>query len=166
MTSSVSSPAKEEDEDSSDDEVQIVDRPASWVVTPDKPIDKSDGVYDADTEEEDDEDGVQVVGTVNAVQLPHMRCHCTTAPFREVLRFNSPTIDELNAKSCDLCYCYVCDVPVKECLDWKSSHCNATDQGFTSMMWRFQRTSRQQNNNIPAAPVETTNIVRSQLTQY
>eukprot|EP00978_Attheya_sp_CCMP212_P006733 scaffold15609_cov55-Attheya_sp.AAC.2 len=145
-TSTVSSPAKKEADASSDDEVQIVDRPASWIVTPEKPREKSSGLYDADTE--DEEDDVKVVGTVNALQLPHMRCHCTTAPFCEI-GILSTAQKEMNANACDLCYCYVCDVPVKECLDWKSSHCNATDRGEASFNWRFQRTRQR---NIRSAP--------------
>eukprot|EP00978_Attheya_sp_CCMP212_P003078 scaffold6278_cov36-Attheya_sp.AAC.3 len=93
------SPAKKEADASSDDEVQIVDRPAAWIVTPEKLREKSAGLYDADTE--DEEDDVKVVGTVNALQLPHMRCHCTTAPFCEI-GILSTAQKEMNANACDL----------------------------------------------------------------
>ena len=59
----------------------------------------------------------------------HLRRHCTERPFVYLpffehkasgrqIRYIPPWATrgaEGNAKVCDLCYCYVCDAPVKEC---------------------------------------------------
>ena len=42
------------------------------------------------------------------VKLPHMRQHCTKHKF-------VPNSTISNSKFCDLCYCFVCDIPAKEC---------------------------------------------------
>jgi hypothetical protein len=88
--------------------------------------------------EEDDILGVW--GHNPSRDLPHMRQHCTRYPFHHRPRMiiqkaeeNSncnptqftttaadascrPTLK--NAKYCSGCYCYVCDVPAKECQQW------------------------------------------------
>ena len=67
----------------------------------------------ATLEEDKKDDDVVMVGTVNETRLPHMRQHCTK--FRlETSRFH-PDYDK-NEKHCDLCYCYVCDCPAKDCM--------------------------------------------------
>ncbi len=77
---------------------------------------------------------VVVEGVLNETRLPHMRQHCTRCPFN----FHSVTSSrrETNSSSCDLCYCYVCDCPVKDCKNWYSStstspednHCCASEK--------------------------------------
>ena len=111
--------------DSDDNEVQIVDPPPR--ATPVK--------TDAHNKPNGDDD-VEVMGTVNSVRLPHMRCHCTEYPFVENQKEN-------NGQTCDLCYCYVCDVPVKECKEWKASHCDATDKGPRAYYWNSLRQNTQ-----------------------
>ena len=95
----------------------------------------------------DDED-VVVAGVRNEMRLPHMRQHCTTFRFNSTgpvataasASFNNHenyqiSILEENNKSCDLCYCYICDGPVTDCKQWFSStsftsqnnHCCASD---------------------------------------
>ena len=85
------------------------------------------------------DDDVEVVGAKNEVRLPHMRQHCTQFKFDPTpstvqQQYQQSTLDT-NSKSCDLCYCYVCDCPVKECKSWCSdsstfrsaNHCCASD---------------------------------------
>ena len=69
------------------------------------------------TNNEDDE--IEIMGTKNALSLPHMRAHCTEHKFVSVLDSN-----KYNVTCCSMCYCFVCDTPVKECSQW-SLHCNA-----------------------------------------
>ena len=56
-------------------------------------------------------------------ELPHMRPDCS------VHRFKADGIVSLgtNRKTCENCYCYVCDKPAKECEQWckKDKHCHA-----------------------------------------
>ena len=70
-----------------------------------------------------DDDDMVVVGSKNAVNLPHMRCHCTTHLFN-----HAKPHDLKHKKSCDMCYCYVCDVKVPECKKW-NEHYRASDRG-------------------------------------
>jgi hypothetical protein len=61
-----------------------------------------------------DDDDVVMVGTINEMRLPHMRHDCVKFKFNQ----NPTNRHDIRAKNwehCDLCYCYVCDVPVKEC---------------------------------------------------
>lgn len=84
------------------DEVEIVD-------APDAQIAEEVAANDAEADGE-----VLMVGTVNETRLPHMRQHCTKFKF-EYIRYHVPFITLSNALHCDLCYCYVCDKPAKEC---------------------------------------------------
>lgn len=31
----------------------------------------------------------------------------------------------MNNEYCNMCYCYICDIPANECLSWQDHHCNA-----------------------------------------
>lgn len=84
------------------DEVEIVD-------APDAQIAEEVAANDAEADGE-----VLMVGTVNETRLPHMRQHCMKFKF-EYIRYHVPFITLSNALHCDLCYCYVCDKPAKEC---------------------------------------------------
>lgn len=108
-----------------DDEIEIVDPPPQ--VTPVK----------TEAVAHHGDDDVQVTGTVNAMQLPHMRPHCTNYLF-------VPHNSQSNSQSCHLCYCYVCDVPVNECRSWPS-HCSATDQGPKAFYWKTLRRAVNKN---------------------
>lgn len=90
---------------------------------------------------DDGDDDVVLEGVINETRLPHMRQHCTKFLFdptqsNYIGEFSSVTIDK-NSQSCDLCYCYVCDVPQSECEKWNSTtcprmkfnHCCAQDHG-------------------------------------
>ena len=82
------------------DGVEIVDAPAATI---------------AEEETTNSTDGdVVMVGTINEMRLPHMRPHCTKFQFQPNSN-NRSDIRMSNALHCDLCYCYVCDKPVKEC---------------------------------------------------
>jgi len=112
-----------------DDEVQVVDPPPQK-----SPVKMMERRAAANGD-------VEVVGTVNAMQLPHMRPHCTEHPFQSGEHAAS------NSQTCDLCYCYVCDVPVKDCKHW-TLHCNATDKGPRAYYWNSMRRSEQANTTI------------------
>jgi hypothetical protein len=110
-----------------------------------------------------DED-VVVVGAANQLRLPHMRQHCTEFKFDPTPaditgRYNQATL-VANSKACDLCYCYVCDLPVKDCTRWHSSptrgirrrsghHCCANDKN-TKWVARRAR-SKDKSANIDVA---------------
>ena len=64
-----------------------------------------------------DDDEVQVTGSKGDIALrdyPHLRCQCI------VVRFSLANA----AAHCQLCFCYVCDLPVAQCSSW-STHCRA-----------------------------------------
>ena len=83
------------------DGVEIVDAPSAKNVSEESPANDTDG-------------DVVICGTVNEMRLPHMRPHCTKFQFQLNLN-NRSDVRVSNALHCDLCYCYVCDKPVKEC---------------------------------------------------
>lgn len=120
-------------DDDDDDEVEIVEPPPK--VTPVN--------SDRGGASRDDEDDIQVTGTVNAMRLPHMRPHCTEHPF-------DANNAASNSETCDLCYCYICDAPVKDCKEW-SLHCNATDKGPMAYCWNSMRRSTQASATIVEA---------------
>jgi hypothetical protein len=119
-----------DDEIDSDDEIEIVD--ASEVA-----VNVVQVVHKNATDEDDE---VIVVGHVNHVELPHLRQHCTAFPFDEdtpdVHDVYAQSVVTVNVQSCPLCYCYVCDRPVKDCSEWHSvesgnflvNHCCATEK--------------------------------------
>jgi hypothetical protein len=75
------------------DGVEIVDAPAPLMAAA------------ASARKEDADEDLQVVGTKNAVRLPHNRCSCTTFKFT-TNPSNRDDLREANEKHCDLCYCY------------------------------------------------------------
>eukprot|EP00429_Kryptoperidinium_foliaceum_P043107 CAMPEP_0176102834 /NCGR_PEP_ID=MMETSP0120_2-20121206/51588_1 /TAXON_ID=160619 /ORGANISM="Kryptoperidinium foliaceum, Strain CCMP 1326" /LENGTH=1287 /DNA_ID=CAMNT_0017436909 /DNA_START=94 /DNA_END=3957 /DNA_ORIENTATION=- len=110
------------------------------------------------------DDEIEVVGAKNETKLPHMRQHCThfkfdPAAFDFRWNYQRNTIDT-NAKTCDLCYCYVCDKLVKECTSWcsetstqrGSNHCCASD---SVQFWKTQRMARK--NGVARMPQDSDN---------
>jgi hypothetical protein len=88
-----------------------------------------------------------------------MRQHCTECTFiaprmnEEYSKYAPPTM-EANTKTCDLCYCYVCDCPAKECSKWSSgtgalseNHCCASDKHNRWVALRKQ-TSKSRNGGV------------------
>ena len=72
------------------------------------------------------DDGIEVL--VGIEQLPHTRSDCIKHQFSktEAAQYNSPTVplsELVNAKHCDKCYCYVCDVLASQCVEWRT-HCH------------------------------------------
>lgn len=74
--------------------------------------------------EDDSDEELQCVGTANETKLPHNRQDCLE--FRYNNNSSNTTNSSLccadttvvNAKFCQLCYCYVCDKPASECDNW------------------------------------------------
>eukprot|EP00557_Chaetoceros_sp_GSL56_P014231 CAMPEP_0176484956 /NCGR_PEP_ID=MMETSP0200_2-20121128/4783_1 /TAXON_ID=947934 /ORGANISM="Chaetoceros sp., Strain GSL56" /LENGTH=414 /DNA_ID=CAMNT_0017881569 /DNA_START=147 /DNA_END=1388 /DNA_ORIENTATION=+ len=127
---------------------------------------------------EDLNDEVQAIGEKNAVHLPHMRQHCTKFQFYEDVRYRLSSYSvrseliaearkgkELNAKHCDLCYCFICDKPVSQCENWSSeasslnSHCHASDKGTHCFYYKALRDSYKRGKTItPTPPLRTNGI--------
>ena len=77
------------------------------------------------------DDGIQVVGERGAHagrDYPHARFSCLVYPFNSSVK----------SQHCAQCYCYVCDVPVKQCTGWQQ-HCVAE---MSVLFWRQERAKR------------------------
>ena len=97
------------------------------------------------------DDDVIIMGATNQLRLPHLRQHCTEFKFLSnpsQSKVMTTTMLETNSKHCDLCYCFVCDCPVKECRQWCHpgdcragywNHCCADDK---QDHWVHRRHSR------------------------
>jgi len=75
----------------------------------------------SDTTEGMDDDGCFLLGSTGTNTLtdfPHSRENCVIAPMA------SADNHDTNRMHCPNCYCYVCDVPVQECTNWRR-HCHA-----------------------------------------
>ncbi len=95
---------------------------------------------DGDDDDNDAKHDDMDVGIACTNPVPHYRHDCTKKPFRTVsddgwhsnfcMRGKSLFIPawamrgkEQNAEMCDLCHCYVCDKPAKECqVGWNPRH--------------------------------------------
>ena len=78
----------------------------------------------------DGDDGIEVlaVNGSGGFDLPHSRSDCTKHKFNptEAIQYHSsslPLSTLANAKHCDKCYCYVCDVLASKCIEWRT-HCH------------------------------------------
>jgi len=98
---------------------------------------------------EEDDDEVQAVGRTKALHLPHLRMHCLEHPFTPKITANKKNKIpwDNNKKHCEMCYCYVCDVPVGSCSDW-SKHCLAFDKGKGAEKWRKKRETLKKRKTI------------------
>ena len=68
----------------------------------------------------DDECDIECIGgNMNALSdMPHQREACSCFKF-------IPYDRSANIKFCNQCYCYICDIIAKDCVEW-SEHCNAS----------------------------------------
>ena len=108
------------------------------------------------TDKAGDDDEVCLVGVANENRLPHARHDCPNHRHSEWYVASSEAsipshVITQNCKSCDLCFCYVCDKPAKECPSWGTrdavypdntaakNHCCATDRGESAFFWKTLR---------------------------
>ena len=73
--------------------------------------------------EKEEEEEVEFVGSTSGTKLPHFSQDCT------------------EGGSCELCYCYVCDAPCRECISWVGDHAHAAADGGK---WDALRKSRRE----------------------
>ena len=111
----------------------------------------------------DDDDDIIIAGVTNEVRLPHLRHNCTNHPFNNTKTyfaagFGTAHAIETNKQSCDLCYCYVCDCPVKDCKEWTSScHCCATNKDtFWENKRKIMKRMQESAGGTSAAAASTT----------
>uniref|UniRef100_A0ABM5EZD5 Uncharacterized protein isoform X2 n=1 Tax=Pogona vitticeps TaxID=103695 RepID=A0ABM5EZD5_9SAUR len=88
----------------------------------------------------DEECELMVTFCKRAKLMPHARYDCTTFPFvRAKCETRFPI--EVNAQTCDECYCYICNTPVVECTYWTTPslcHCNAHNKSqYWKDLWKF-----------------------------
>ncbi|XP_035692731.1 uncharacterized protein LOC118427203 [Branchiostoma floridae] len=76
----------------------------------------------------------------DTIKYPHAREDCRVHKFRAVpsqLYCYGGNFKQENKTFCDSCYCYVCDIPAKECQEWtQSDHCNAHSKDTS---WKLKR---------------------------
>jgi hypothetical protein len=166
------------EENDDDDDIQLVDAAPHMVPEePPKNVPPFASMADPDENQsikgaaEDEEDEIAVVGTRHPrVRLPHMRQHCTDYPF---IKISPPPLFikqcRQNTAHCELCYCYICDVPVKQCNDWSTHHCNATDTGPDATRYQRLRQAKRldkerlMNFLLPPPPPQTSTIALTPL---
>ena len=111
------------------------------------------------------------MGTTNAVRLPHARHDCPNRRFvRDVIQLQASGREqeaiqalETNAKTCDFCYCMLCDEPASECNRWSgdtitadSCHCLADRQGTDGPTWIALRAKKKGTNRSNTTTTSTT----------
>lgn len=73
------------------------------------------------------------VGVRALADYPHFRFHCLIHPFKRQRYHNK-------LKTCQRCFCYVCDIPAYQCQEW-NQHAKAVD---SLQKWRNERNRRLQ----------------------
>ena len=102
--------------------------------------------------EEGLDDDIELIGTKADASLnamPHARCHCPKHNFKQVkadAEVQAGTREQ-NCKTCDKCYCYVCDTLASECASWQD-HCMAYDR---DPVWRQRRQEKKHPEAAKAA---------------
>ena len=104
---------------------------------------------------------VRVENDQSIGSMPHSRCDCTNHPFVKKVD------DSSHKKFCDNCYCFVCDVPAKDCKEWEMAgipentlyrkqraHCHAYSREglisfpnfpyYSSYVWKEKRKAKQE----------------------
>lgn len=126
------------DKDDDDSSVMIVDKPEFTNPTASsKPSSSSQTSTKPkktkSTLSGNDDDEIEVVETENSIfnptiSYPHPRHLCGVNNFKT-------TSHKL---TCDKCYCYVCNIPAKDCREWKV-HCDANDEEYK---WETMRNKK------------------------
>ncbi|XP_077868866.1 uncharacterized protein LOC102800987 [Saccoglossus kowalevskii] len=93
------------------------------------------------------------------ISYPHPRADCALHLFTRSHDILLGPVEK-NALCCDNCYCYVCDVPAKQCNEWSSTavaHCNAHRKAEA---WRNKRNSKKSGLLLKLTLEETTQEIR------
>merc|ERR1712150_185461 len=98
------------------------------------------------SKKKDTEDEIVAVGRSNVQRFPHLRQHCTEYPFTIDVKTTHKTNLEKNKKCCTLCFCYVCDAPTADCINWKK-HCLASDKGKEGVKWKKMKEVQKKKND-------------------
>lgn len=139
--------------DNDDGEIEILDQLPLDETTIISPAAAASLNSSSNNKKETDED-IALVGTRNHQRLPHARQHCTEKPFQNDTGYSLAARQAVNSQVCDLCFCFVCDVPAKDCKgDWEKDHCLATDQGHQKAYWARRRAKVQKKGSQAAAAV-------------
>eukprot|EP00039_Didymoeca_costata_P002706 m.62017 g.62017 ORF g.62017 m.62017 type:complete len:1191 (+) comp11477_c0_seq1:243-3815(+) len=129
------------DDEDDDDDIIEVDPAPKRVLAP----------MPAGEEQVNDEVAIVGLHQDGAMTMPHCRSSCI------VNKFNASNKEACLKAICDLCYCFVCDVPVKDCQKW-NEHCLADHK---SPIWqrqrKIQRASKFQPSNAMPPPVTNIN---------
>ena len=155
----------DDNEEDDDDEVVIVEPPPKKIVDTLSPPPKNETANPTSktttklskenkkkkenaAPKEDDAEGddceIAICGIYNSQVFIHMRQHCTKYPFMEkTQKGRKKGRKKNNMNYCDKCYCYVCDIPVKECRNW-GLHCSASEKGTQATKWKRQRETEKQ----------------------
>ncbi len=101
-----------------------------------------------------EDDDIEIVGTKTdtaLVAMPHARCSCPTVHFIVLPEKEaSEKVRSTNIKTCDKCYCWVCDVLASECNEW-SRHCMAFDRDPTWKKLRAEKKSQAGASTVASA---------------
>jgi hypothetical protein len=141
------------DDDDDDDDIVVLD-PLEVNTLFCAPVSTSNATTSTATLADTDTD-IELVGTKNQVLLPHMRQHCTVQSFQGNTGYSTAARRAVNSQYCSHCYCYVCDVPSRECASW-DTHCLANDQGVMRHTWKEKRQQHKRKRNTMAARARST----------
>ncbi|XP_066267624.1 uncharacterized protein [Branchiostoma lanceolatum] len=75
----------------------------------------------------------------DTIKYPHAREDCRAHKFNSTIPSQpyGGNSKQENTTFCDSCYCYVCDIPAKECQQWiQGDHCNAHSKDTS---WKLKR---------------------------
>eukprot|EP00752_Nemacystus_decipiens_P018369 g16478.t1 len=117
-------------------EVQVTSKLADEIIRPTKRSKESSSSSACATDREQEgggqDDDIEMIGTKGGSELPHNRFACPEKIFDP---HDKATTRE---DRCKLCYCFVCDRPAGDCLEW-SDHCHATTSGPSASTWKRLR---------------------------
>ncbi|OEU08695.1 hypothetical protein FRACYDRAFT_249595 [Fragilariopsis cylindrus CCMP1102] len=104
-------------------------------------------IVSSDDENDDDngDDEIQIVKTIGDNPLEHYahaRPDCVVFPFVDKRRGS-----DSNKIYCEQCFCFVCDRPSSECVEWSTNHCNAIG-GDVNSKWEKLRQLRRDEEQL------------------